>query len=98
MSINGSSNDSILIGKVQSNLDVKQNVPSSQLSKSQSSITDLVQVMQSVKTDTPEAKLNQHSISDGNGGRIELDDQTKQNSDIKAGGKTVTGNLLKERF
>lgn len=35
---------------------------------------DLVKVMQSVKTDTPEAKLNKHSISDGNGGRIEMND------------------------
>lgn len=38
-------------------------------------IPTLVNVMQSVKTDTPEAKLNKHSISDGNGGRIEMNDQ-----------------------
>lgn len=37
-------------------------------------IDRLVKVMQSVKTDTPEAKLNKHSISDGNGGRIEMND------------------------
>jgi len=37
-------------------------------------IERLVKVMQTVKTDTPEAKLNKHSISDGNGGRIEMND------------------------
>jgi len=37
-------------------------------------IDRLVKVMQSVKIDTPEAKLNKHSISDGNGGRIEMND------------------------
>lgn len=38
-------------------------------------IDRLVKVMQSVKTDTPEAKMNKHSISDGNGGRIKMNDQ-----------------------
>lgn len=36
----------------------------------------IVKVMQSVKTDTPEAELNKTTISDGNGGRITMDDHT----------------------
>jgi len=32
--------------------------------------------MQAVKTDTPQAIQNKTSISDGNGGRIELNDHT----------------------
>lgn len=35
----------------------------------------IINVMQSVKTDTPEAELNKTTISDGNGGRITMDDQ-----------------------
>lgn len=34
--------------------------------------------MKQVKTDTPEAELNSHSISDGNGGRIELNEEEKR--------------------
>lgn len=37
-------------------------------------IPTLVKIMQSVKTDTPKAKLNKHSIDDGNGGRIEMNE------------------------
>src|SRR3989338_6595054 len=37
-------------------------------------IPTLVKVMQSVKTDTPEAELNKTTISDGKGGRITMDD------------------------
>lgn len=44
---------------------------------SQSGVPKLIIVMQSVKTDTPEAKLNETTISDGKGGRITMDDQTK---------------------
>lgn len=40
-------------------------------------IPRVIVVMQSVKTDTPEAKLNETSISDGKGGRIVMDDHTK---------------------
>ena len=40
-------------------------------------LNNLVNTMKSVQTNTPEAKLNSHSISDGKGGRIELDDHTK---------------------
>lgn len=36
----------------------------------------IIKVMQSVKTDTPEAELNKITISDGNGGRITMGDQT----------------------
>ena len=35
----------------------------------------IIKVMQSVKTDTPEAELNKTTISDGKGGRITLDNQ-----------------------
>jgi hypothetical protein len=34
--------------------------------------------MKSVNINSPEAQLNSHSISDGKGGRIELDDHTKE--------------------
>lgn len=34
----------------------------------------LLKEMRKVKTDTPEAKLNKTSISDGEGGRIELNE------------------------
>lgn len=56
-------------------------------------IPTLVKVMQSVKTDTPEAKLNKDSISDGNGGRITMDDhtQTKTFKGIEPKMKTFRG-------
>lgn len=41
---------------------------------SQSSFSGLIGVLQSVDTDSPEAKLNRTSISDNNSGRIELTD------------------------
>lgn len=37
-------------------------------------VIELISVMQSVKTDTPEAKLNKTTISDNNGDRITLND------------------------
>ena len=43
-------------------------------------INNLVNVMKSVNTNSPEAELNSHSISDGKGGRIELNDYTKDKS------------------
>jgi hypothetical protein len=39
-------------------------------------VSVIIKVMQSVKTDTPEAELNKTTISDGNGGRITMDDHT----------------------
>ncbi len=42
----------------------------------QKPIPVVIKVMQSVKTDTPEAELNKTTISDGNGGRITMDDHT----------------------
>ncbi len=50
-----------------------------QPTSTQQAIPSLVQVMQKVKTDTPEAKLNKHSIDDGNGGRIEMNDDDPKN-------------------
>lgn len=43
----------------------------------QQAIPKVIVVMQSVKTNTPEAKLNETSINDGKGGRIVMDDHTK---------------------
>lgn len=40
-----------------------------------SPITNLVSTMQKVKTDSKDAKLNATSISDGKGGRIELNEE-----------------------
>lgn len=37
-------------------------------------LTNLVNVMQSVDTNTPEAKENATSIDDNNGGRVELNE------------------------
>lgn len=51
--------------------------PTTTPTASQSAIPKVIIVMQSVKTDTPEAKLNETSISDGKGGRIVMDDHTK---------------------
>ncbi len=48
-----------------------------------SPVTNLVNTMSKVDTNSAEAQLNSHSISDGNGGRIELNDQTK--------GQNITG-------
>lgn len=48
-----------------------------------SPLTNLVNTMTKVDTKSTEAQLNSHSISDGNGGRIELNDQTK--------GQNITG-------
>lgn len=39
-----------------------------------SNVTEMVQVMSRVDTSSPQAQLNSTSISDGNGGRITLDD------------------------
>lgn len=47
-------------------------------SNERSNLSDLVDAMKQVKTDTPEAELNSHSISDGNGGRIELNEEEKR--------------------
>lgn len=63
---------------------------------SQSAIPTLVREMQSVKTDTPEAKLNETTISDGKGGRITLDDQTKRQKPNTA--STVLGNLADQKW
>lgn len=48
-----------------------------------SPIQSLVTVMQSVKTNTPQANLNATSISDGNGGRIEFNEDGKGTKPIK---------------
>jgi hypothetical protein len=63
---------------------------------SQSAIPTLVREMQSVKTDTPEAKLNETTISDGKGGRITLDDQTKHQKSNTA--STIMGNLADQKW
>ncbi|GDX62466.1 hypothetical protein LBMAG33_7760 [Candidatus Levyibacteriota bacterium] len=57
----------------------KPSIPSTPLSIDPQPIPQLVKVMQTVKTDTPQAVQNKTSISDGNGGRIELNDQTVKN-------------------
>ena len=49
----------------------------------QSPITDLVSKMQSVNVNTPEARLNVGSISDGKGGRIEFNEDLKGSKVIK---------------
>jgi len=46
----------------------------SQPNNSHSNMTELVSQMQSVKTDTPEAKLNKSTMDDNNGGRITFND------------------------
>ncbi len=61
----------------------KPSIPPTPLSINPQPIPKLVKVMQSVKTDTPQAVQNKTSISDGNGGRIELNDQTVKNPNIK---------------
>lgn len=48
-----------------------------------SPISNLVNTMTKIDTKSSDAQLNSHSISDGNGGRIELNDQTK--------GQNITG-------
>lgn len=58
----------------------KPSIPATPLSINPQHIPQLVKVMQSVKTDTPEAVQNKTSISDGNGGRIELNDHTIKSS------------------
>lgn len=65
--------------------------PTMSSTPTQSAIPTLVREMQSVKTDTPEAKLNETTISDGKGGRITLDDQTKHQKPNTA--STVLGNV-----
>ncbi len=45
-----------------------------QIEKSPQAIPTLVKVLQSVKLDSPEAKLNKTTISDGEGGRIEMNE------------------------
>lgn len=57
----------------------KPSIPATPLSIDPQPIPQLVKVMQTVKTDTPQAVQNKTSISDGNGGRIELNDQTVKN-------------------
>lgn len=54
-------------------------IPPTLLSIDPQPIPQLVKVMQAVKTDTPQAVQNKTSISDGNGGRIELNDQSVKN-------------------
>lgn len=61
----------------------KLSIPPTPLSINPPPIPELVKVMQSVKTDTPQAVQNKTSISDGNGGRIELNDQTVKNPNIR---------------
>jgi hypothetical protein len=68
----------------------------SQPRPSQSGIPQVVKVMQTVKTDTPEAKLNETTISDGKGGRITLDDQTKRQKPNIA--STILGNLADQKW
>lgn len=68
----------------------------SQPKPAQTGIPQVVKVMQSVKTDTPEAKLNTHSISDNNGGRIELNDQTV--GQYQGQISTIVGNLGNQKF
>ena len=61
----------------------KPSIPATPLSIDPQPIPQLVKVMQTVKTDTPEAVQNKTSINDGNGGRIDLNDQTVKNPNIK---------------
>ena len=42
-----------------------------------------MQTLQNVKTDTPEAKLNETSMSDGKGGRITFNDDLTRSNTIK---------------
>ena len=46
-------------------------------------LSDLMQVMRSVDVNAPDAKKNETSISDNNGGRIELDEDLKNPKVIK---------------
>ncbi len=57
----------------------KPSIPATPLSINPQPIPQLVKVLQTVKTDTPQAVQNKTSISDGNGGRIELNDQSIKN-------------------
>ncbi len=73
------STDTADVSKPNNNLTPKPipSAPTTPPTTSQSGIPKVIIVMQSVKTDTPEAKLNETTISDGKGGRITMDDQTK---------------------
>lgn len=63
--------------------DPKQNAPQSVSEPTQDSgndqnLTDLVDALQSVDTNSPEASSNATSIDDNNGGRIELDEDSQK--------------------
>lgn len=53
------------------------------LETSNQSIPNIVNILQSVDTKSPEAKLNATSISDNNGGRIELNQNLANTNDFE---------------
>jgi len=55
-------------------------------------VVDLIQVMQTVDTNSDDAKLNVTSISDNNGGRIELNEEGGSSSG------SIIGNILGKDF
>jgi len=46
-------------------------------------LSQLMNELQSIDINSPEAKLNETSISDGNGGRIDLNEDLKKPDNIK---------------
>ncbi len=46
-------------------------------------LVELVEAIQNVQVDTPEAKLNETSISDNNGNRIELNQDLSNSNDFE---------------
>ncbi len=46
-------------------------------------VTEVIKILQSANTTKPEAKLNETSISDGKGGRIELNNDKNVSNDFE---------------
>lgn len=57
--------------------------PTDSSNDSGSALTDLVDTLQSVDMESPEASLNATSIADNNGGRIELNEDSTDPNVIK---------------
>ena len=65
------------------NQTLQQPTDSNESSNSSQPMVDLVDALQSVDTESPEASLNATSIEDNNGGRIELNEDPTDPSVIK---------------
>lgn len=89
MSIKGIAHPPSIRGTDSSNSSDSQN--SSQSSSIENPIRHVVDLMKTVKTDTPEAELNSKSVSDGKGGRVEMNEE-------KPHYKPITAGLLNKKF